>query len=98
MPVALDMRSADFERRFAALLGAKREFSADVDAAVAAIIEDVRQRGDDALADHSRRFDGPSAFGLAIGAAEVEAAVEACDPRAVEALKLAHQRVTDYHR
>ena len=97
MPVALDMRSADFERRFAALLGAKREFSADVDAAVAAIVEDVRQRGDDALADHSRRFDGPSAFGLAIGAAEVEAAVEACEPRAVEALKLAHQRVTDYH-
>jgi histidinol dehydrogenase len=99
MPVALDMRSADFERRFVALLGAKREFSADVDAAVAAIVEDVRQRGDDALADYSRRFDrvDPSAFGLSVGAGEVEAAVEACEPRAVEALKLAHQRVTDYH-
>ena len=57
MAMALDMRSADFERRFAALLAAKRESSADVDAAVAAIIDDVRARGDAALADYSLRFD-----------------------------------------
>ena len=51
MAMALDMQSADFERRFAALLAAKRESSADVDAAAAAIIEDVRARGDEALAE-----------------------------------------------
>ena len=51
MAMALDMQSADFERRFAALLAAKREASADVDAAVAAIIADVRGRGDEALAE-----------------------------------------------
>ena len=47
MAMALDMQSADFEQRFAALLAAKRESSADVDAAVAAIIADVRGRGDE---------------------------------------------------
>ncbi len=100
MAMALDMQSADFERRFAALLAAKRESSADVDAAVAAIIEDVRARGDEALADHSLRFDrvDVAKLGLRIGAAEVEAAIAACEPTALNALKLAHDRIMDYHR
>ena len=100
MAMALDMQSADFERRFAALLAAKRESSADVDAAVAAIIEDVRARGDEALADYSLRFDrvDVAKLGLRIGAAEVEAAIAACEPTALKALKLAHDRVMDYHR
>jgi histidinol dehydrogenase len=100
MAITLDMRSADFERRFVDLLGAKRESSAEVDSVVAAIIDDVRARGDDALADYSRRFDrvDVGAMGLAIGAREVEAAVAVCEPNALGALELAHQRVMDYHR
>ncbi len=53
MAAELDMADAGFEQRFAALLGAKREQAADVDAAVAAIIDDVRARGDAALVDYS---------------------------------------------
>jgi histidinol dehydrogenase len=100
MAMALDMQSADFERRFAALLAAKREASADVDAAVAAIIADVRGRGDEALAEHSRRFDRVdlARLGVRIGADEVEAAIAACDKTALEALELAHDRVTEFHR
>ena len=100
MATALDMRSEDFERRFVALLAAKRESSADVDAVVAAIIEDVRARGDEALADLSLRFDRVdlTKLGLKIGAAEVDAAIAACDPVALKALELAHDRVLDYHR
>jgi histidinol dehydrogenase len=100
MAMALDMQSADFERRFQALLAAKRESSADVDAAVAAIIADVRGRGDEALADYSLRFDrvDVARLGLKIGAAEVEAAIAQCDETALEALRLAHDRVTDFHR
>ena len=69
MAMALDMRSADFERRFAALIAAKRESAADVDAAAAAIIEDVRARGDEALAEYSLRFDrvDVAKIGLKIG-------------------------------
>ncbi len=99
MAMALDMQSADFERRFASLLASKRESSADVDAAAAAIIEDVRARGDEALAELSLRFDrvDVAKLGLRIGSAEVEAAIAACEPTALTALKLAHDRVMDYH-
>ncbi len=100
MAIALDMGSADFEPRFAALLGAKRESAAEVDATVAAIIADVRARGDEALAEYCRRFDRVDigARGLAIGAGEVEAAIAACEQGALSALNFAHQRVIDYHR
>ena len=57
MAIEIDMAAPDFEERFAALLGAKREQAADVDLAVADIIEAVRTRGDAALADYSLRFD-----------------------------------------
>jgi hypothetical protein len=53
----LSSRDADFAARFTDLLAAKREVSEDVDRAVAAIISDVRARGDAALYDYSERFD-----------------------------------------
>ena len=60
VPVAiwLEQASSDFEARFAAFLTTKREVSEDVNAVVATIIDDVRARGDAALADYSLRFDG----------------------------------------
>jgi histidinol dehydrogenase len=99
MAIELDMGLADFDRRFELLLHAKRESAADVDAAVADIIDDVRARGDEALAEFSLRFDRVNlgAKGLAIGSAEIDAAVAACEPRALQALELAHARVKDYH-
>jgi histidinol dehydrogenase len=99
MAIALDMQSADFDERFQALLAAKRETSADVDLAVADIIEDVRQRGDTALAELSLRFDRIEIgrVGLKVSVAEIEAAIGACDRTALEALKLAHARVMDFH-
>jgi histidinol dehydrogenase len=99
MPMALDMQSADFEARFTALLAAKRESSADVDIAVADIIDDVRRRGDESLAELSLRFDRVEIgrLGLRIGSAEIEAAFGACEAEALEALKVAHARVMDYH-
>ena len=99
MAARLDMGAPDFEARFEALLGAKRESAADVDAAVAAIIEDVRARGDAALAEHSLRLDrvDVKALGVEISARAVDAALDACDPEALKALELAHARVSDYH-
>jgi histidinol dehydrogenase len=100
MAIRLDTRQADFEARFVSLLAAKREASADVDAAVAAIIDDVRARGDAALIDHSLRFDRVDVkrAGIAIGKAEVDAAVGLCSPKALAALEVAHARVLAYHQ
>jgi histidinol dehydrogenase len=44
-------------REAAELLKRSTTFEAGVDTAVAAIVEDVRRRGDDAVADYTRRFD-----------------------------------------
>jgi histidinol dehydrogenase len=97
--MALDMQAADFEERFASLVAAKRETSADVDLTVADIIDDVRHRGDVALAELSLRFERIEIgrIGLKIAAADIEAAIGACEKTALEALKLAHARVMDFH-
>ena len=57
MPIRLDRSSADFDKRFAAFLAAKREASADVEAAVRAIVQDVAARGDAALIEATRKYD-----------------------------------------
>jgi histidinol dehydrogenase len=100
MAISLDMGAADFEPRFRALLEAKRESALDVDAAVAAIIADVRARGDAALVEYTLRFDRVdlTQSGFRIGEKEVDAAVAACDSKALRALEFAHERVLAYHR
>ena len=49
MPIHLSTAQPDFEIRFAGMLSMKREDAVDVNDAVAAIIADVRGRGDAAL-------------------------------------------------
>jgi histidinol dehydrogenase len=100
MPFRLDMSTADFAPRFEALLASKREASQDVDAIVAGIIEDVRARGDEALTEYSLRFDRIDLprLGVRVGDNEIGAAIETCDPEALAALTLAHQRVLAYHQ
>jgi histidinol dehydrogenase len=99
MAMRLDMTRADFASRFEELLSMKREVSDEVDAAVRDIIADVVARGDAALIDYSRRFDRVdlAATGLRVSDAEIEAAKAACEPRALEALRLAHSRIVAYH-
>jgi histidinol dehydrogenase len=99
MPVSLDMDAEGFEARFEALLTSKREVSTDVDAVVASIIDDVRKRGDEALAEYSLRFDRVdlARLGVAMTEREIGAAFDACDRAALKALELAHDRVLAYH-
>ena len=100
MPVRLDRNSADFDQRFAAFLAAKREVSADVEKATRAIVDDVAARGDAALIEATKRFDrlDIDAAGLRVTAAEIDAAVKACDPKTVDALALARDRIETFHR
>jgi histidinol dehydrogenase len=99
MAITLDSRAPDFEARFAAFLTTKREVSADVDAAVRAIIARVRAEGDAALIDYSRRFDRADleTLGLAVSRQDVAAAYAAADPAAVKALEFARDRIRAYH-
>jgi histidinol dehydrogenase len=100
MPVRLDRSSADFTGRFGEFLAMKREVSADIEAAVRAIVDDVRNRGDEALIDATRRFDrlDIEASGLRISAEQIARSVEACDRTTIEALEFARGRIESFHR
>ncbi len=100
MALRLDAGEAGFEAAFAAVLDAKRGTETDVGAAVADILADVRARGDDAVIEYTRRFDrfALSPETMALGAAQIDEAVAACDADALAALKVAAQRIEDFHR
>jgi len=99
MPQFLDTKDADFETAFAALLSAKREDSPDVDETVAAIIADVRARGDAAVIELTAKLDRleltPET--LAFSPEEIAAAVETVSPADRDALELAAERIRAYH-
>ncbi len=99
MPLRLDSQSPDFAERFRAFLGVKREAAPDVEQAVRAIIADVVARGDKALAELTLKFDRVdlAKMGMRVTAAEIDAAEKACDPAALDALKLARARIEAYH-
>jgi histidinol dehydrogenase len=100
MPVFLDIGAADFEARFVALLGQKREVSDEVSATVRSIIADVRTRGDEALRDYTSKFDRLDLTdrSLRFSSAEIAAARKAADPGALAALEVAKERITAYHQ
>jgi histidinol dehydrogenase len=100
MPVRLCTREPGFGGDFRQILEAKREAAADVDAAVTAIIEDVARRGDEALIEYSRRFDGvdPAVAGLRLTRDEVAAGAASVPPPTIAALRLAAERIEDFHR
>ena len=100
MPLRLDTRDADFADRFSAFLATKREASQDVEQAVRSIIAEVVAGGDQALIALSQKFDriDLQAVGLRVSAQEIAAAAAACDRAALDALKLARERIEAYHR
>ena len=99
MPLRLDSAQADFEQRFSDLLGAKRESSKDVNDTVAAIIADVRARGDVAVAELTNRFDKANVTPatLAFTADEIAAAAATVPDYVRAALQTAHDRIKSHH-
>lgn len=99
MPLLLSTKDSDFDAQFAALLGMKREEAEDVDQAVAAIIADVRARGDAALVDLTARFDRLELTPdrLAFSDAEIEAEIAKVGAEDRAALELAAARIRAYH-
>jgi histidinol dehydrogenase len=101
MPHRLDAAKASFEADFQAFLAVARESVADVDQAVAAIIADVRARGDAAVLDCTRRFDRVNAASVAdlrVPAADLAQSASACTVDTMAALRLAAERIEDHHR
>jgi histidinol dehydrogenase len=99
MPQFLDTSEPDFEARFVALLGQKRESDPEVDAEVAAILADVAARGDAAVIEMTARWDRleltPAT--LAFSEQEIDAAVAEVAAEDRAALELAAERIRAYH-
>ena len=101
MAIRLDTRAADFAEKFRAFLDTKREVSADVEAAVRAIVTDVATRGDIALSANTRRSSINSHSmprRLRVTQEEIAAAAAACDRKATDALSFARDRIEAFHR
>ena len=98
-PLELDSRAPGFPDAFERFLAAERAPEADVAGTVAAILADVKARGDAAVIDYTRRFDrvDPAGRGLEVGTAEIEAAVRDTAPEVRRALETAAQRIADFH-
>jgi len=100
MPIRLDSQSAEFPERFRSFLATKREAAQDVEQAVRGIVADVATRGDRALFELTAKFDriDLAKTGLRVTPSEIEAAAKACQGAALDALKLARERIESYHR
>jgi histidinol dehydrogenase len=100
MPLHLTASDPGFDSAFAAFLASKREVSRDVDRVVRTIIAQVRRDGDKAVIELTQRFDrlDLAARGLRVSAAEIAAAVKACDRDTMAALELARGRIEAHHR
>ncbi len=87
---------ADFQR----VLHWSAETDAAIEQRVAAILDDVRTRGDAAVLEYTARFDGLNAASVAaleIGQDELQAALTRITPAQRQALQSAADRVRRYH-
>jgi len=99
-PVRLSTASATFEADFKARLHWSAEADAAIEERVAAILADVRDRGDAAVLDYTARFDRLDATdmrALELTADELRAAFESLPAEQREALEFAARRVRQFH-
>ncbi|MCC6006752.1 MAG: histidinol dehydrogenase [Rhodobacteraceae bacterium] len=99
MPHLLDSAAPGFDAAFDAFLTARRAAEEDVDTQAAAIIADVRARGDAALIELTARHDRleltPET--LCLSEDEITAAIARVSPEDRAALELAAERIRAYH-
>jgi histidinol dehydrogenase len=96
----LSTRDADFDARLAGLLAFENTQDARIDDTVAAILREVKARGDDAVLEYTRKFDQFDARALAqleIPKAHLERALAALPAARRDALEQAAARIRAYH-
>ena len=96
----LDTRSDGFETGFAQLRHWSDAADVQIEASVAAILADVRARGDAAVLEATARLDGLQAASvaeLALTRDEMAAAFASITPAQRDALQAAAQRIRRYH-
>jgi histidinol dehydrogenase len=96
----LKSSAPDFAAQLAALLAFEGAQDPAVDATVAAVLDDVKKRGDAAVLEYTKRFDRVDAASVAqleFTREEMQAALAAITPAQRTALEQAAARVRNYH-
>ncbi|WP_041274946.1 histidinol dehydrogenase [Desulforamulus reducens] len=93
------IKSSD-EEKIASLLNNRIDTQAEVAQRVASIMQEVREQGDKALCFFARRFDKASLepTSLKVTPEEIEAAYQQVDPEILASLRLAKQRIENFHQ
>lgn len=69
----------------------------DVSGVVSGILADVKARGDEALLDYARRFDGGAPDRLEVSAEEISQALAQVDPELLAVMRQAAENIRAYH-
>ena len=97
----LSTRQADFDTRLNKLLAFEETADEKLETTVAAILADVKKRGNAAVLEYTRKFDRlplADAAAMELPRAELKAAFEGLPADQRSALEQAAQRVTSYHK
>jgi histidinol dehydrogenase len=99
MSLHLDATAPGFAAAFDALVNSRRESEADVSRDVAAILADVRSRGDMAVCEYTARFDrcDLDTLGWTVPKANWAAAYAELPAKLKDALTLAADRIRSFH-
>ena len=96
----LSTQQRDFAQQFAAIRERGAGGSPQIEATARQIVDAVRRRGDRAVIELTRRYDGVtlSPARLRVSDAEIAVAQTAVAPAALRALRLAARRIAAFHR
>ncbi len=97
MTARLALNQNDFAATLQQLLDSRNAGTADVAHTVKMIVGDVRDRGDKALVDYTKKFDRVELTSLRMSDAQINAAAAGCAPEVRAALELAATRIRAYH-
>lgn len=72
----------------------------EIAAQVAAVLADIKERGDEAVCAYTARFDGATLVPgqLLVSRSEIDQAYAAVDPEVLQSLRVARERIEKYHR
>ncbi|QER66669.1 histidinol dehydrogenase [Paucilactobacillus nenjiangensis] len=89
---SLEKQLANVQKRTAQLTDPK------IEAAVREIIETVQAKGDAAVRDYTKKFDGVELADFKISEERIDAAYENIDPKTKEALEVARDNIISFHK
>lgn len=80
------------------LLSRTQEISSNILVKVSNILDDVRKNGDAACRQYTKQFDGIDIDEFKVSQAEIETAIQACDPAFMDAMEKAKKNITYFHQ